>query len=328
MAQKKIVIGMDGGGSQTRAAAADLEGNIIAYVEAGGANPHHNQEAKQNIRQAIKDCIAQARCHEQDVAALAAGLAGIDQESDYTWAQDFIRLPGLSGEKMAVSDARAAQIGALNGEPGIIAISGTGSVVYGVNEAGKELRNYDFHQYAASAARHLSYEAVFRVIAGAYTQKELPLVEQILAFWKVQNVSELAQLGAKGFLEERTERNRQFGAMAPIITAAAEEGYPLARSVCDVAAEAAAVAIKLVGSNFRSERIAVSFIGSVLRTPYMYGAVQRFLEEGEQQVQVYEIKEPAFTPVIGALFLAYEQLQMEVTDAMKARLATNPLSKY
>ena len=49
-----------------------------------------------------------------------------------------------------------AHAGALRSAPGIIAISGTGSVVFGVNEAGRRLRNYDFRHYARSAARHLA----------------------------------------------------------------------------------------------------------------------------------------------------------------------------
>jgi glucosamine kinase len=45
-------------------------------------------------------------------------------------------------------------------------IAGTGSILLGINEVGSNFRNYEFHHYAASAARFLSYDAVYEALAG------------------------------------------------------------------------------------------------------------------------------------------------------------------
>jgi glucosamine kinase len=194
----QVVVGIDGGGTHTRAMVADTHGRVLSCVEAGGSNPNHHPKAQENAREAIRQALAEAGCEAGQVVSLVAGFAGLDSAEDQVWAEQFTAVPGLCCPRLQVNDAVIAHAGALRSRPGIIAILGTGSIVFGVTPDGRHVRNYDFHHYAASAARHLGYEAVHRIIAGETEAADLEFVQEVLAFWKVADRDGLCGLGDGG----------------------------------------------------------------------------------------------------------------------------------
>ena len=212
----RIVIGMDGGGTTTRAQAVDLTGHTLAWVQAGSASPAKSPNARENVRQAIRDVAAQAGRELTDVAALVAGLANIDTLEDQVWATEFTALPGLTCLRLHVNDAVVAHAGALESRPGIIAIAGTGSIVYGVTEAGREVKGYDFHYGPATQARSLAYAVVHCLLAGDAGPDDGALVDAVLDFWQVADLAGLHERGAQGFVADYFERNRLLGEMAPL----------------------------------------------------------------------------------------------------------------
>ena len=306
MADRRIVIGMDGGGTTTRALAVDLTGRTLAWAQAGSASPGKTPHARDHVRQAIQDVVAQAGRTLSDVAALVAGIAEIDGPEDEVWAADFTTLPGLTCPRLHVNDAVVAHAGALESRPGIITIAGTGSIVYGVTETGRQIRNYDFHHAPSAQARSLAYDAVHALLAGEAGAADAELTAAILDFWHVGSLAELRELGLRGFLADRFERGRRFGEMAPLVTAAARQGSPLARRVCDQVAAALGTSIRLVGGCFGLNSVPVALIGGVIRSPYMQEAMGRVL--GESAGKSYDIVEPAFSGEAGAVRMALREL--------------------
>ena len=132
----RVVLGVDGGGTFTRALIADLDGRVLASAETGGSNPSHHPRAEENAREAIQQVLVAAGCESAQVEALVAGFAGLDGPEDQEWADRFTAVPGLVCPHLSVNDAVIAHAGALRSQPGIIAISGTGSIVFGVTPAG------------------------------------------------------------------------------------------------------------------------------------------------------------------------------------------------
>jgi glucosamine kinase len=327
MMDHSIVIGIDGGGSHTRVMVVDLSGRVLAYSQAGAANLHKDSNAKQHVRAAIANVLANANRNEDDIVSLTAGIAGLDQGEDQLWADDFIDLSGMMGKKVAVNDARIAQVGALGGFPGIIAISGTGSIVFGINELGEQLRNYNFLQYAYSTARHLSYEIVYRIIAGEYSSEDSALVSLVLEYWGVPDLNALSKLASEGFIPDSQECNRKFGNMGPLVTEAAESGSPLAADVCDTTVRQLVTAIRLVGSRFSSDNVIVSLIGSVVRSIYMKRRLEHSLSNENMQRKTYVVREPVYAPVVGAVLMAFQQSGIVVTDEMSRNLGRSTYSK-
>jgi glucosamine kinase len=60
MRASPIVIGIEGGGTATRAWCTDLAGHVLATCQTGGANPGHNADAAAHVHAAIRQVIAQA----------------------------------------------------------------------------------------------------------------------------------------------------------------------------------------------------------------------------------------------------------------------------
>jgi glucosamine kinase len=85
----EIVIGIDGGGTYTRALAADLSGHVLASVETKAASPNKTSEAQENVQQAIREVVARSGRRLEDVVGLVAGLAGLDSPQDREWAEQF-----------------------------------------------------------------------------------------------------------------------------------------------------------------------------------------------------------------------------------------------
>src|SRR5947209_7294298 len=205
----EIVIGLDGGGTHTRVLAAELTGRIVGRADGEGSNPQHDHRAEANGRAAIEAVLDAARCRPEQVVSLVAGLAGLDDPEDHAWAERLTAVPGLECPRVHVNDAVIAHAGALQSRPGIIAVCGTGSIVFGVTPEGRQIRNYDFSHYAPTAARHLAYEAVFRIIAGEAGPADRDFVRQVLTFWEAADLAALRELGAGGFRGDPQERNYQ-----------------------------------------------------------------------------------------------------------------------
>jgi len=305
MTDRRIVIGMDGGGTTTRTVVMDLTGRALAWAQAGSASTAKSPHARENVRQAIRDVVTQAGRGMTDVAAFVAGLANLDGPEDEVWAAETTR-PGLACPRLHVNDTVVAHAGALESRPGIIAIAGTGANIYGVTEAGRVVRCYDFHYAPAAQARSLSYAVVHRLLAGDAGPGDGEMVRAVLEFWGVADLVGLREAGALGFVADHFGRNRRFGEMAPLVTAAASLGSPLACHECDRAAETLGVGIRLLGGCFADDFVSVALIGGVVRSPYFQAAMARTL--GQSAGKRYEIAEPAAPGEIGAARMAMQMI--------------------
>ena len=137
-------IGVDGGGTTTRAVVIDDDLKVLGRGESGPGNFYSAGEkaAIENIASAVKAAINSASINESEVASWGLGLAGACSDSDKA-AQRQALLPQVGAAKIIVDeDAAAAQAGAFAGGAGAICIAGTGANCFGVNE-NKERRGAD-----------------------------------------------------------------------------------------------------------------------------------------------------------------------------------------
>lgn len=315
------VIGIDGGGSHTRVAVADHQGHVLSYVKKGGCNRYHDDRAEQNVLEGIAEAIQKAGLQVQQMSSLTAGMAGLDQDEHYAWAEQLLRRTGIQGSIHAVNDTRIAHTAAFHGDPGIVAIGGTGSLILAKTEKGQWIRNDQFGHYAPVAARFLSYDTVHSILAGRYGQADMAWIELVLNYWNVNTIQELARLGSTGFGGNKQETNRRFGQMAPLVTEAAGKGVPLAVDVCDRAADTAVVGIAMLAACFQSDSVAVSLTGSCLETPYMREAIRKGLASaGEAGGGSFRLAAGDLTAVGGALLEAWDTAGIPVSENMLATL--------
>ncbi|RAR38987.1 N-acetylglucosamine kinase [Paenibacillus sp. MDMC362] len=318
----EVVIGIDGGGSQTRVMVSDLNGNILSYAVGGASSVHKDRNAPENVQQTIRMALTMAGCKLDHVKGLCAGIAGYESDQDMEWVTRLTAIEGLDCPKWYVNDSVVAHAGAFMGNPGIVVVSGTGSIILGITEQEIPIKNVDFHHYAASAARFLSYDAVYQMLAGNIHPSDESLVLQIQSYWGVENRDQLRMLAVAGFIKDRQERDKKFGEMAPLITTAAEAGSPLARSVCDEAMKQIMVGVEILGSFFQSDHVPVTGIGSVVNCAYMKSKLINSLQTGINKR--YEFHNPQLSAAAGAVLMAFRSLGLLVDSHRVESMRRHP----
>ena len=131
----KILIGIDGGGTKTEAAAANEDGRILAVFEAGPSNVFKVDAAASAaaLERVIDGCLGQAGATRSDVISVCAGLAGVDRPTIQKQITEVLYQLVPIDRISVVGDATTALVGATDGQPGMVVISGTGSIAYGMN---------------------------------------------------------------------------------------------------------------------------------------------------------------------------------------------------
>jgi glucosamine kinase len=309
-----IVIGIDGGGTHTRVMAVDMQGNVLSFAVSGASSIHKDLEARRNVHSAIKEAVEQAGRELHHVRALVGGLAGYESEADHEWVLPLTDVEGLNCPKWSCNDSVIAHTGALMFEPGIIVVSGTGSILYAVTEDGVQIRNKDLHHYAASAARSIVYDACYEILAGNTDDSDRELVEIIFDFWNLSSRREFAQIALNGFVSNHRERNRLFALLAPDVTKAALGNSRLAKIVCDRAIHQITVGVELLGSYFSEDTVKVGLIGSVVNSTYFNQQLCGKLKHGNNKR--YQLMPSVFTPVAGAVLIAFQHLNISIDEEL------------
>lgn len=135
----KYVIGVDGGGTKTAFALADLQGNIlvqtvlpsISYREHGMSN------VDSRLREGVAHLLREAQASREDVLVAAVGVPCYGENAQEDVVLERTVRSALEGIRtVIVNDAQNAYYGALSCRSGINVVAGTGSISYGEDEAG------------------------------------------------------------------------------------------------------------------------------------------------------------------------------------------------
>ncbi len=131
----KYLIGIDGGGTHSRLLAVDLSGSKIGFSCGKSTNVESNpiSVVKQNFVMLLKDFCDTYGHALNDCVGLCFGTAGVDTESTRRMIENMLDGLKLSCPVKVVNDAVIALYANTRGKPGIMLISGTGSIGYGIN---------------------------------------------------------------------------------------------------------------------------------------------------------------------------------------------------
>ena len=132
-----LVLGLDGGGTQTRVAVATAAGEIIGRGQAGACNlaAVPPPEALAAALAAADLALAEAGRGRAEVAALCAGVAGFSYSERRDQFQAGLQSAFPRAHVIVEPDYAVALSGATGAMPGVIVIAGTGSAAYGENAA-------------------------------------------------------------------------------------------------------------------------------------------------------------------------------------------------
>jgi N-acetylglucosamine kinase-like BadF-type ATPase len=133
------VLGLDAGGTKTVCLLADADGRVVGRGRAGGANLQ--TEGELQVEKVLDAVIEQALDgRDLRVAAVCLGMAGADRAEDTATVREVLRRLGYKHHVLVVNDALVALVAGAGDDPGIVIVSGTGAIQYGVNQRGLAAR--------------------------------------------------------------------------------------------------------------------------------------------------------------------------------------------
>jgi N-acetylglucosamine kinase-like BadF-type ATPase len=306
-------LGVDGGQSSTTAVIGDRDGKIVGWASAGPCNHVAATEAKAKFLRVMRECllqaIRQAGLTPPGEAQFAFKAACFGMSGGPADKASLLRELIDSEHLIVTHDAMIALAGATSGEPGVVAIAGTGSIAFGQNSRGETTRTggwgYIFgDEGGAFDIVRQALRAILREHEGwgARTALTPALLEAVPA----ADANEMLH----AFYTPDWPRQRIAG-LAQIVNRIAEDGDPIAIAVLQQAAQDLAA---LVGSVRRQlwadgEPVQVAWVGGVFSSRLLLERFRMLVGLAENTI----CHAPRHGPAAGALLLACKAAGVSVS---------------
>lgn len=257
-----VVLGIDGGGTRTRASIADGD-KVLAFAENGSIKRLRvgEETADANLRAILKEVFDQAGL--RGVKAASAGVASCFMPGVQQWISGVLKEFGVERLEI-VGDEVIALDGAFRGGPGILQIAGTGSNCIGRAPDGVRERagGWSSRLGDEGSGYWIGLHAVRRALNAYDREEPTKILETVGEIWGTKTLEEFVNFG------DGTP-GPDFAALAPAVDRLAEEGDAVARSVLMQAAVDLVESVLLVRSKLRrkhnlTEEVPVAWIGSVI----------------------------------------------------------------
>ncbi|MGJ7908264.1 N-acetylglucosamine kinase [Actinopolyspora sp. H202] len=281
-----LLLGLDVGGTSSRALLTDANGRTLGTGHAGGGNPntHPPERAVEQVARAVRTAMSDTG--PERVSAAVLGMAGISKLADPVVSGVFEqawRMLGLSCAMRTVSDSEVAFAAGTAEPDGTVLIAGTGSITARIERHRLErtLGGYGWLLGDEGSAFWLGREAVSTTLR-ALDQGEAkhdPLVTSVLG--ELLPASATAA-DPEPFLVRRiiallgNGPPTRFAELAPLVTAAAAEGGSKATEI--LAKGARMLAADALSVREEPEESPIVLAGSLLSGEGMFDeAVRREL---------------------------------------------------
>ncbi|MEW6494494.1 MAG: BadF/BadG/BcrA/BcrD ATPase family protein [Cyanobacteriota bacterium] len=312
-----LVLGIDGGGTKTACVLMDDTGQVLGRGEAGASNYQSvgKQVAFFSLQSAITQAIAAMGTVQVD--AIGLGLAGVGRPTDIEVVQMFVQQLQVS-ESVPITwalqpsnvvignDALIALVGGLGHPVGIVAIAGTGSIVFGRNSQGdtKRVGGWGHLLGDAGSAYHLAVSGL-RAALKAYDGGGLAttLQERFREHLGLLNLEEVVNV-----IYQQGWSVKDIAALAPIIAQEAVWGDEVSLSIIEDAVKELVQATQVVINTLFSP----SEIFEVVTTGSVWSNVglmrEKFAASLVQQKPLVKVVFPRHEPAYGAGLLALDTL--------------------
>jgi len=291
-------LGIDGGGTKTRCVLAD-ETTVLAKSMAGGSNIVRlgETQAREALQNVIRQVCVAAKISPDRIRAVCVGAAGAARPEIAAKMHSIVAdlVPGIAPAKLeVVGDTVIALEAAFGTGPGVIAIAGTGSIIYGRDADGHTARagGWGFAISDEGSGHWIGRRAISAILDARDEGLETALTASVLQAWKLKTIDELVQ-------QANSTPPPEFPRLFPIVLRAADQSDAIAR---DLLAEAgaklaalAAIVIRRLGSRADPTTLPIAMTGSVFRqSAYVREVFYNALKRSFPNINVHqELADPA-----------------------------------
>ncbi len=309
-------LGIDGGGTKTRCLLGD-ETTVLASAMTGGSNIIRlgETQAREALHTVVHHVCATAGIAPGQIHAICIGVAGA------SIPEVAAKIRGILIELMpqinlthieVVGDNVIALEAAFGTGPGVIAIAGTGSLVYGRDAAGRTARagGWGFAISDEGSGHWIGRRAISAILNARDQGLETKLTSLVLQAWKLTALDELVQ-------QANSTPPPDFPRLFPIVLRAADAADAIARDLlADAGAKLATLAAIVVRrlaphaplpmlpvATLPVAMLPIAMTGSVFRqSPYVR---QVFYNALQTSFPGIDVRQDLADPVEGALARAW-----------------------
>ena len=306
-----LVLGIDGGGSKTLLALVDRTGRLIRLASGEGVNPMDNPRWRENLMAPIRSFAGQP-----GLAALAAALPVYGEVAALSTALEGAVAEACPGVRQRVlNDVDAAQIGAFAGKPGILVLSGTGSMAWARDAQGQSSRVGGWGDLIGDegAAYWIGLRILSRV-SPSIDGRAPPtrLVDAVFEGLGLDPADPMNALG--GWVSGLAHARSGIAGLAPFATRLADQGDAGATEIVEAAAYELARHVTTIAARI-GPGIGWSYGGGTLSSPVLRAALARRIGSAPA--------EPRLPPIGGVVLAAAELAGWSTGDAFIDRLGSS-----
>jgi len=305
------ILGIDGGGTKTTAIVSDEKGNILGTGSSGGSNYQTVgiYNAMSSLRAALEMAVANSGLEICRFKSACIGLAGVGRETDRALLIPEINKLIPTDNIILEHDAAIALAGATACQPGVVVLSGTGSMAFGMNRFGERQRAGGWGNILGDEGS--AYYIGRRALAAAckaydHRGPQTALLDKLL--WELK-LAYFTDIVKKIYTEMSSPQ--AIASIAPWVSELAESGDSISIGILKDAAKELAIMAKAVITrlNMENEEFKVAISGSVFKAGSLI--LSPFTESIKSIAPKSEIIKPKYDAAMGAVLMAIHSMKAE-----------------
>ena len=259
-----FIAGIDGGGTHTRIEMRDMDNCLVRRGDFGPFNINSIGETafRGLLREVFAWCGGMENC-----ARLCVGAAGISNPKVGEILGEELAQAGFAGQWKLCGDQEIALRGAMDG-PGVVIISGTGSICFGKNAAGQTARSGGFgHLIDDGGSGYALGRDVLNAAVRSFDGRcSSPAMESAV----YAQLSGTAPQDIVSFVYNPATDKSAIAKFSHIALALAEQKEPVAQEILDRGAQALSELVEAVQRSLSLSGCQIALLGGLLSQDNVY----------------------------------------------------------
>jgi N-acetylglucosamine kinase-like BadF-type ATPase len=295
-----VVLGVDGGGTNTRASIVQGE-RVLAHAQNGSIKRLRvgAEAAEANLRALLKEVFAKAGVN--GVRAASVGVASVSMPGVVEWITAVLLDFGAERSEV-IGDEAIALDAAFRGGPGILQIAGTGSNTVGraPDGAREGAGGWSSRLGDEGSGYWIGVNSLRRALHALDREQPTQILQKVGEIWGAPTLRELINLGD-------STPGPDFAALAPAINELADAGDPVAKEILAQAAADLVAFVLLVRAKLRRKHniageVPVAWTGGVIE--HMTLVREAFFAGLQSAAPQMPVSREPVVPLDGALWRA------------------------
>lgn len=289
-----MIAGIDGGGTSTKLELRDEDNQPLGRMKFGPFNV--SAIGTEGVRAVVRD-IAKA-VDLSHISRFCIGGAGVSYEGLRKLLLDEMGAHGFAGQLRLCSDFEIALRGSMDGSGGIL-IAGTGSVAFGINEAGESARVGGWGHLIDDAGS--GYTIGRDALAATVRAEDGRMSADALRSEILREIGGKDNRDVLDYVYYSGKDKSAIAALAAVVMRCADRGDTVSQNILESNAEELSKIARALADRLKMKRPRVALLGGLLLYDTVYGRLAR-----EALRPVCEAIAPEHDALWGAAQLAWE----------------------